>query len=84
TALKGLRCGGDFIGIARTGKTLKTYEKWHKTLRNKFAQDVMAKDISDIQRDFSNVLQDVGQQLRRFRDFEYLPGHCELCKGSYE
>ena len=79
TSLKCLRCGGYFIGIAKTAKTLKTYENWHKTLRTKYGKTSMAQNISVTYRELSEVIEFITQRLQQFSDLEYLPGYCELC-----
>ena len=75
-----LRCGTYPIGIARSRRTLKTYEKWHKNLRAKYAEHSSAKDIHAKSQDLSEIAQEIRQRLQEFGDIERLPGHCELCK----
>jgi site-specific recombinase XerD len=79
TSLNRLRCGGYFIGIAKTTKTLKTYENWHKTLRTKYGKHSMAQNISVIYRELSEAIELITQRLQQFSDLEYLPGYCKLC-----
>jgi hypothetical protein len=52
------RCGGDSIGFARSKRTLKTYVKWHKKLRAKYAEDQSAKDIYTKRQEMSDIAQD--------------------------
>jgi hypothetical protein len=79
TSLWQLKCGGYIIGIAKTKKTLKTYENWHKNLRGKYAEDPLAIQISATQQELNNIAQLIRQRLQEFSDMEHLPGHCELC-----
>jgi len=74
-----LRCGGFIIGIARSKKTLKTYENWHKKLRVKCAEDPLAKDLAIKYQELSKFAQEIRQRLQEFSDMERLPGRCELC-----
>jgi hypothetical protein len=77
TNLWQLRCGAYIIGIAKSRKTLKTYENWHKKLRA--AEHQSAKDIQAKSQELSNIAQDIRQLLQEFSDIEHLPGRCELC-----
>jgi hypothetical protein len=79
TNLWQLKCGGYIIGIAKSNKTLKTYENWHKNLRGKYAEDPLARRISATQQELNNIAQTISQRLQEFSDIEHLPGHCELC-----
>ena len=66
------------------GKRLKRMKNGTRPSGKNTRQDVIAKDISDTLRDFGDLVQDTGQQLRRFSDYECLPGHCELCRVGRE
>jgi len=79
TSLWKLNCGAYAIGIAKSKKTLKTYENWHMKLRVKYAEHQSAKDIHAKSQELSNIAQDIRQRLQEFSDMERLPGHCELC-----
>lgn len=79
TSLWKLNCGAYAIGIARSKRTLKTYEKWHKKLRVKYAENPIAKDIGAKQQELRNIAEEIRQRLQEFSDMERLPGHCELC-----
>ena len=74
-----LKCGGYVIGIARSEKTLKTYEDWHKKLRGKCAEKQLAKDIATKYQELNDTAQEIRQRLQEFSDMDGLPGHCELC-----
>ena len=74
-----LNCGGNTIGIAKTRKTLKTYEKWHKKLRTKYAEHPLAKEICARIQEINNLVQDIRQRLHEFNDIDHLPGKCDLC-----
>ena len=74
-----LRGGSSIIGVAKSKKTLKIYETWHKTLILKYSTDPLAKDIAIKDQELSNVVQEVKQQLQEFSDMQQVPGHCELC-----
>jgi hypothetical protein len=80
TSLWQLKCGGYIIGIAKTKKTLKTYENWHKNLRGKYAEVPLAIKISATQQELNNIAQLIRQRLQEFSDMNHLPGHCELCE----
>jgi len=67
------------IGMAKSEKTLKTYENWHKKLKLKYAGHPLAKDIHAKDQELSIIAQDIRQRLQEFSDVERLPGHCELC-----
>ena len=79
TNLWKLNCGAYHIGIAKSKKTLKTYENQHKKLRVKYAKHQSAKDIYAKSQELSNIVQDIRQWLQEFSDMERLPGNCELC-----
>ena len=72
-------CGGDTLGIARSEKTLKIYENWHKELRIKYAAHPSAKNIFTKNQEISDIVQEIRQRLQEFSDMEQLPGHYELC-----
>lgn len=74
-----LRCGPYIIGIAKSKKTLKIYENWHKNQRVKYAEHPLAQDIDAKYRELTNITLDIRQRLQEFSDMQYLPGHCELC-----
>ena len=78
TNLSQLRCGAYSIGIARSRRTLKTYENWHKKLRANYVAP--AKDIHAKSQELDEIAQDRRQRLQEFSDIERLPGHCELCQ----
>jgi site-specific recombinase XerD len=79
TNLWQLRVGGAVIGIAKSKRTLKSYENWQKKLRLKYATDPLAKDIAVKDQDLGIIAQDVKQRLQEFSDMQQVPGHCELC-----
>jgi hypothetical protein len=79
TNLWQLKCGAYSIGIARSERTLKMYENWHKKLRAKYAEHPLAKDIAAGSQELSNIAHDIQQLLQEFSDMQHLPGHCELC-----
>lgn len=79
TNLWQLRCGAYGIGSARSKKTLKMYENWHKKLRGKYTEDPLAKGIGAKYQELSNTAEQIRQRLQEFSDIEHLPGHCELC-----
>lgn len=79
TNLWKLSRGAYTIGIARSKRTLKTYEKWHKNLRLKYAEHPLAKDMAVKDQELSNIAKEIRQRLQEFSDMERLPGHCELC-----
>ena len=84
TGLWTLNCGAYTIGIAKSKRTLKTYENWHKKLRVKHAQHSLAKDIAAKSQELNNMAQDIRQRLQVFVDMEQLPGHCGLCTRAGE
>ena len=79
TSLWQLRCGAYGIGIARSKKTLKTYENWHKKLRVMYTDAPLVKEISAKYQDLNKAAQEISQLLHEFGDMERLPGCCELC-----
>lgn len=79
TNLWQLRCGAYGIGIARSDRTLKTYENWHKKLRAKYAAHRSAGDINYRNQEMGDYAKDIRQRLQEFSDMERLPGRCELC-----
>ena len=74
-----LRGGGAIIGVAKSERTLKIYETWHKKLILKYATDPLAKDISLKDQELIRISQDIRQRLKEFSDMQQVPGHCELC-----
>ncbi len=74
-----LRAGGSIIGTAKSKRTLKIYETWHKKLTLKYSKDQLAKDIALKDQELGNVAQEVKQRLQEFSDMQQVPGHCELC-----
>jgi hypothetical protein len=79
TNLWQLRVGGAVIGIAKSKRTLNSYETWHKKLILKYATDPLAKDIAVKDEDLGIIAQDVKQRLQEFSDMQQVPGHCEMC-----
>ena len=79
TKLWQLRGGGAIIGIAKSKRTLKSYETWHKNLIIKYAQDPLSRDIATKDQELGIVAQEVKQRLQEFSDMQHVPGHCELC-----
>jgi len=79
TKLWQLRGGGAIIGIARSKRTLKNYETWHKNLILKYAQDPLSRDIATKDQELGIITQEVRQRLQEFSDMQQVPGHCELC-----
>lgn len=79
TSLWRLRCGAYPIGIAKSEKTLRTYENWHKKLRVKCAENQLAKDIAAKYQELNDTAHGIRQRLQEFSDMERLPGYCELC-----
>jgi integrase/recombinase XerD len=78
TNLWQLRGGGAFIGIARSKRTLKSYEAWHKKLILKYATDPLARDIATKAQELGVIAQDIKRRLQEFCDMQQVPGHCEL------
>jgi hypothetical protein len=74
-----LNCGAYTIGIAKSEKTISTYENWHKKLRDKYAKDPLAIEISNKQNELNNAADKIKQLLQEFSDTERLLGRCELC-----
>jgi integrase/recombinase XerD len=74
-----LRGGGAIIGVAKSKRTLKIYETWHKKLILKYAKDPLSKDIALKDQELGHVVQEVKQRLQEFSDMQQVPGHCELC-----
>ncbi len=74
-----LRGGGAIIGIAKSKRTLKIYETWHKQLISKYAKDPLAKDIPIKDQELGSIVQEVKQLLEEFSDIQQVPGHCDLC-----
>lgn len=74
-----LKRGANPIGMAKSERTLKKYENWHKQLRAKYAEHPMAKEIAAKDKELSDIVQDIKQRLHEFSDMERLPGHCDLC-----
>jgi site-specific recombinase XerD len=79
TNLWKLNCGAYAIGIAKSEKTLKTCENWHKKLRLKYEKDPLAKGIAVKDQELGIIAQYVKQRLQEFSDMQQVPGHCELC-----
>ncbi len=82
TNLWQLWCSAYSIGIARSKRTLKSYENWHKKVRTDYAEHQSAKDIVTKSQEMSNAAQKIKQRLQEFSDIEHLPGHCGLCSPS--
>lgn len=74
-----LRCGAYIIGIARSKRTLKTYENWHKKLRVTHSENPLVKDIAAKGQELNDSAEEIRQRLQEFSDMQPLPGHCELC-----
>jgi len=79
TNLWKLDCGTEPMCIARSKKTLETYENWHKQLRHRYANETLPKSIATKRQELSDLADEIRQRLSEFRDMEQLPGHCELC-----
>lgn len=79
TNLWQLMCGAYGIGIAKSDRTLKTYENWHKKLRAKYAAHQSAEGINCRNREMDYLGKDIKQRFQEFSDIERVPGHCELC-----
>lgn len=79
TSLWQQKCGAYRIGIAKTKRRLKTYENWHKQLREKYTEEPIAKGIGAKYQELSNTTELIRQRLQEFSDMERLPGNCELC-----
>ncbi len=73
TGLWQIKCGAYIIGIAKSKKTLKIYENWHKKLRGKCAES--AKGIHAKSQELNTIAEDIRQRLQEFSDLEHLPGH---------
>jgi hypothetical protein len=80
TNLLKLNCGGYTLGMAKSEKTLKTFENWHKKLRNKYAKYKSAKEIHIKDQEISDLAQQIRERLQEFSDVQYLPGTCDLCR----
>jgi hypothetical protein len=81
--IKLLRCGAYCIGIARSEKTLKKYENWHKELRAKYAEHPSIKKIVTRDKELRSIREEIEQRLKEFSDTEPLPEeHCDLCSPS--
>jgi hypothetical protein len=78
TDLLKINCGGNTLGIARSEKTLKKYENWHKELRAKYTEHLSAKDINIQGQELNDIVLGTRQWLHEFSDIEPLPGICEL------
>ena len=78
TNLWQLRGGGALIGIARSKRTLKSYEAWHKKLILKYVTDPLARDIAAKDQELGVIAQDIKRRLQEFCDMQQVPGHCEL------
>lgn len=63
TSLWQLRCGSYGIGIARSKKTLKTYENWHKKLRVMYTDDPLVKEIAAKSKKLNGTAQEIRQLL---------------------
>jgi len=79
TNLWKLNCGAYAIGFAKSKRTLKTYENWHKKLRGKYIEYPLVKGIGAKYQELSNTAEQIRQRLQEFSDIEHLPGHCKLC-----
>jgi hypothetical protein len=79
TSLWQIRCGSYGIAIAKSKKTLKTYENWHKKLRVMCADGPLAKQIAAKYQELNKTAEELRQLLREFSHMERLPGRCELC-----
>jgi integrase/recombinase XerC len=73
-----LRCGAYPIGIAKTKTRLKTYENWHKTLRENYAISQAVKDINKRHLKLDETATQIKQLFLDFSDMEHLPGSCDL------
>jgi hypothetical protein len=73
------RGGGAIISIAKSKRSLKIYENWHKKLIQKYAADSLAKDIVNKADELSSDVQEIKQRFQEFSDMQQLPGYCELC-----
>ena len=82
TNLLKLDCGGYTLGIAKSRKTIKTFEHWHKQLRNKYAKHQSAKEVHINNREIDTLAQQIRERLEEFSDMQYLPGMCDLCRPS--
>ena len=73
-----LRCGAYPIGIAKTKTRLKTYENWHKTLRENYTVSPAVKDINKRHLKLDETATQIKQLFLDFSDMEHLPGSCDL------
>jgi site-specific recombinase XerD len=73
-----LRCGAYPIGIAKTKTRLKTYENWHKTLRENYAISQAVKDINKRYLKLDETATQIKQLFLDLSDMERLPGSCDL------